>query len=117
MLLIIFRGLEMNISFGEFMKLEIIIAKILEVEKMPKTDKLFKIIVDVGNKKTQVIGGGAEFYNEEELKGKKVVLLANLEPRIIRGERSEGMLLAAEVGDKPYWLTVEEDVPPGSKVR
>ena len=107
----------MEITIEEFMKLNIIIGKILEVEKLPKTEKLFKIIVDVGNKKTQVIGGGAEFYNEEELKGKKVVLLANLEPKVIRGERSEGMLLAAEVNEKPYWLTVENDVPPGSKVR
>lgn len=101
----------------EFMKLEIVIGKIIEIERIPKTEKLFRVKVDAGNKETQVIAGGAEFYEPKDLIGKKVVLLFNLEPKVIRGLRSEGMLLAADLNGKPFWLTVEEEVPTGTRIR
>jgi methionine--tRNA ligase beta chain len=107
----------MEISMKDFMKIEIVIAKILEIEKLPNTEKLFKVKVDAGNREPLVIAGGAEFYDTKDLIGKKVVLLSNLEPKEIRGVRSEGMLLAADWNGKPFWLTVEEEVPTGTRVK
>ncbi len=99
------------------MRLKIVIGKIIDVEKLPDSKKLFKLSTDIGSKKIQLIAGGAEFYSPEDLKGKQVVVLSNLEPKTIRGIKSEGMLLAADVKGRPIWLTVDEDVPLGTKVR
>ena len=107
----------MEITMDEFMKLKLVIGKIIEIERMPESEKLFKVKVNAGNKVSQVIAGGAEYYEPDDLKGKLVVLLTNLEPKVIRGVKSEGMMLAADNGQKPVWLTVEEEVPLGTKVR
>ena len=105
------------ITIEQFNNLEIVIGKIIEIEKLPKSDKLFKVIVDLGSKKNQMVAGGADIYTPEDLKGKQVVVLANLEPKNIRGIESEGMLLAADVEGRPIWLTVDEEVPKGTRVR
>ena len=106
-----------NITYDDFVKLDIRIAKILDTEKIPGKSKIIKGIIDLGEEKREVIIGGAEYYQPEDLVGKMVVVIANLEPRKIAGFESNAMLLAADVNDKPFWLTVSEDVPLGTKIK
>ncbi|MDE1765007.1 MAG: methionine--tRNA ligase subunit beta [Thaumarchaeota archaeon] len=105
------------ITYDDFARLEIRVAKIVEVEKIPGKSKIIKGMIDLGEEKRQVIIGGAEYYQPEDLVGKKVIVLANLEPRKIAGIESNAMLLAADLNDKPFWLTVNEDVPLGTKIK
>ena len=106
-----------NITYDDFAKLDIRIAKIISTEKIPGKSKIIKGIIDLGEEKREVIIGGAEYYPAEELVGKTVVVVANLEPRKIAGIESNAMLLAADVNDRPFWLTVSEDVPLGTKIK
>ncbi len=106
-----------TISFSEFQKLDIRIGRILEAERVEGTRNLIRLEVDIGKEKRQLVAGVARWYKPEELEGKLIVVLANLEPKKIRGIESQGMLLAADVEGKPVLLTVEEEVPPGTKVR
>ena len=106
-----------NITYDDFAKLDIRIAKILDTEKIPGKSKIIKGTIDLGEEKREVIIGGAEYYQPEDLVGKTVVVIANLEPRKIAGFESNAMLLAADVNDKPFWLTVSEDVPLGTKIK
>ena len=106
-----------NITYDDFTKLDIRIAKIINTEKIPGKSKIIKGIIDLGEEKREVIIGGAEYYQPEDLVGKTVVVIANLEPRKIAGFESNAMLLAADVNDKPFWLTVSEDVPLGTKIK
>lgn len=108
----------MIISFEEFAKMDIRIGKVVEAEKVTGAKKLVKVLVDIGEEKPrQVIAGIADYINPESLAGKNVVVLANLEPKKFMGLESRGMLLAADVNGKPVLLTVEEPVPPGTRVR
>ncbi len=111
------KRLSVTVTYDDFAKLEIRVAKIVEVEKIPGKTKIVKGMIDLGEEKRQVIIGGAEYYQPEELVNKRVIVLANLEPRKIGGIESHGMLLAADLSDKPFWLTVNEDVPPGTKIK
>jgi len=106
-----------NITYDDFAKLDIRIAKILGTEKIPGKSKIIKGIIDLGEEKREVIIGGAEYYQPEDLVGKTVVVITNLEPRKIAGFESNAMLLAADVNDKPFWLTVNDDVPLGTKIK
>lgn len=107
----------MTVTYDDFAKLEIRVAKILEVEKIPGKSKIVKGVIDLGEEKRQVIIGGAEYYQPEDLVNRKVIVLANLEPRTIGGVESNAMLLAADLNDKPFWLTVSEEVPLGTKIK
>jgi methionyl-tRNA synthetase len=82
---------------------------------VPKSDKLLKLQVDIGNEKRQIVAGMQQFYRPEELVGKNVVVVVNLAPAKIFGMESNGMILAA--GDQPSLLVPEKPVEPGSKVR
>jgi|SRR3989338_3882810 len=105
------------ISFDEWKKLEIKVGKILKVERVPKTDKLYKLQVDVGfDKPIQIITGLVPFYSEEELQDKKIIVLVNLEPAKFAGEVSEGMLLCAENDNKCVFLSVEKDIEEGTTI-
>lgn len=107
-----------TISYDQFRQLDLRSGRVLEVERVPKSDKLYRLIVDLGEETPrQVVAGLAQDFAPEELINKCVVVVANLEPAIIRGVRSHGMLLA--VGDeKPVALVVaDRDCPPGSVVR
>jgi len=104
-----------NITYDDFAKLDLRIAKIVNTEKIPGKSRIIKGIIDLGEEKREVIIGGAEYYQPEELVGKTVVVIANLEPRKIAGFESNAMLLAADLNDKPFWLTVSEEVPLGTK--
>ncbi len=106
-----------NITYDDFAKLDLRIAKIVNTEKIPGKSRIIKGIIDLGEEKREVIIGGAEYYQPEELVGKMVVVIANLEPRKIAGFESNAMLLAADVNEKPFWLTVSEDVPLGTKIK
>ncbi|MFX1572683.1 MAG: methionine--tRNA ligase [Promethearchaeota archaeon] len=110
------KGEKELISYEDFQKLDIRVAKIEEVEKVPKADKLYKLTVDLGTEKRTLVAGLAQHYNPNELKGKKIVILANLEPRKLRGITSKGMLLAAVEGDNVSILTLDKDISLGSKV-
>jgi len=106
-----------NITYDDFAKLDLRIARIVSTEKIPGKSKIMKGVIDLGDEKRDVIIGGSEYYQPEELVGKTVVVIANLEPRKIAGFESNAMLLAADVNDKPFWLTVQEDVPLGTKIK
>ena len=106
-----------NITYDDFAKLDLRIAKIVYTEKISGKSRIIKGVIDLGDEKREVVIGGAEYYQPEELVGKTVVVIANLEPRKIAGFESNAMLLAADVNDKPFWLTVQEDVPLGTKIK
>lgn len=107
----------MQISYEDFAKLDLRVAKIDSVEPIVGKSKIVKGIIDLGFEKRDVIIGGAEFYKPEELIGKIVIVVANLEPKKLAGVESNAMLLAADVNDKPYWLTVTNEVPIGTKIK
>jgi len=106
-----------NINFEEFQKIDLRIGKIIEAERIEGADKLLKLKVDLGEEKRQLVAGIAKFYQPEDLIGKEIVVVANLEPKIFRGVESQGMLLAGDVEGKPVLLKPDEEVPPGTKVR
>jgi len=106
-----------TISFDEFSKMDLRVAKITSVEKIVGKTKIVKAEVDIGTERRAVIIGGAEYYQPEDLVGKTVIVVVNLEPKKLAGIESNAMLLAADVENKPYWLTVSNDVPPGSKIK
>jgi methionine--tRNA ligase beta chain len=105
------------ITFEEFRKLDVRIGKILLAEKVEGTDKLMKLEIDLGAEKRQVVAGITEFYQPDQLVGKEIPVLVNLEPRTIRGTESHGMILAADVEGKPVLLHPDKEVPPGSVIR
>ena len=107
----------MSVSYDDFTKLDLRVAKIESIEKIPGKTRIVKGVVNLGTEKRDVIIGGAEFYKPEDLIGKTVIVLANLEPKKMAGIESNAMLLAADVNNKPYWLTVTEDVEPGTKIK
>jgi|TARA_Y100000310_G_scaffold304443_1_gene343620 tRNA-binding protein len=108
-----------QITYNDFKKLEMRVGQIKEVERVPDSDKLYKMQVDVGKEKPiQIVTSLVDFYSLEELKDKKIVVLVNLEPAKLRGETSEGMLLCAETGDesKVILLAPEKDIENGAEV-
>lgn len=106
------------IEFGDFEKLQLVVAKVLRCEKVPKADKLLMSTLKVGDTERVVVSGIAKFYTPEEMVGKKVVLLANLAPRRIRGVESHGMLLCAANADdsRLSLLTVDRDMEDGCEI-
>ena len=106
-----------NISYDDFSKLELRVAKIISTEKIPEKSRIIKGTISLGDEERVVIIGGAQFYEPEDLIGKTVIVVANLEPKKMAGIESDAMLLAADVDDKPFWLTVDEDVPEGTIIK
>ena len=108
-----------KITIEDFAKIELRVGVIKSAERIPGADKLLKILVDIGEEVRQVLAGIALAYAPEDLPGRKVVVVANLAPRKMRGLESNGMLLAAAAGPegKPILCTFAEDVSPGSKVK
>lgn len=107
----------MSITFKDFEKLSFKVGKITAAERIPGMKKILKVQVDIGESSVQAIAGGAEYYEPSSFVGKRVVALTNMEAKTIAGLKSEVMLLAADLQGKPIWVTVEGDVPPGTKVR
>ncbi|MBA4718194.1 MAG: tRNA-binding protein [Nitrosopumilus sp.] len=107
-----------TISYDDFTKLDIRVTKIIETEPIEGKSRIIKGKIDLGNDdQRDVIIGGAQYYQPEDLIGKTVIVIANLEPKKMTGVESNAMLLATDVDDKPFWLTVNEDVPLGSPIK
>ncbi|MDD3460667.1 MAG: methionine--tRNA ligase subunit beta, partial [Mesotoga sp.] len=105
------------IAIDEFTRVELRVAAVIEAENVPKSKKLVKLQLDLGELgKRQVVAGIAQFYSPEELVGLKVVVVANLQPAKLMGIESNGMLLAAKIGNALSLLTVHKDLLPGAKV-
>jgi len=105
------------ITFDEFKKMDLRVGEILTAEKVEGTDKLVKMEVDIGTEKRAMVAGVADVYSPQELAGKKVIVIVNLKPAVIRGIESRGMLLAAEIEGKAIIPFFDKDVPAGAKVR
>lgn len=106
-----------EITIDDFMKVEMRVAQVLEVEPVKKADKLLKLQLDLGYERRQVVSGIAQYYKPEELVGKKVICVTNLKPVKLRGELSQGMILAGSSGGKLAVATVDASLPNGSKVK
>lgn len=104
------------ISFEDFAKLEIKIGTIISAEKVEDADKLLKLEVDFDEEKRTIVSGIADWYKTEDLIGKQVPVLVNLEPRTFKGVESQGMILAAG-SDTAILLHPDREVPPGTNVR
>ena len=105
------------VSFADFSKLDIRIGKVLSVENHPNADKLYVLKVQIDKEEIQLVAGLKQHYQPSDLEGKYIVVVANLEPRKLRGVESQGMLLAATSSDGVVSvLTVDKEVPSGSKV-
>jgi len=105
-----------QISFEEWKKVDLRIAKIIDIKDHPNADKLYVIKVSLGNEERTIVAGIKPWYKKEELIGKKIVIVANLQPKNFRGIESRGMLLAAEYENDVALLTVDRDIKEGSKV-
>ncbi len=105
------------ISIDDFAKVELRVALVTDCEKVEKAKKLLKLQLDLGYEKRQIVSGIAEWYSPEDLIGKKVIVVANLKPAKLRGVESQGMLLAADVGDEAVVVFAPDKAEPGSKVR
>jgi methionyl-tRNA synthetase len=108
----------MEISFEEWKKIELKVGKIVEVEDIPNADKLYKLKIDVGEKKLEVVAGIKKYYKKEELKDKLCIVFVNLKPAVIKGIKSEGMILAAvnKEKDEVCLIQPEKQIEIGSNV-
>lgn len=109
-----------TIQYDDFAKLDLRIAKVVEVAEHPNADKLLVLKIDLGSEQRQIIAGLKAYYAPEALLGRQIVVVANLEPRKMRGMESQGMLLAASSGEgeglQVVVLSPEREVDPGSRV-
>ena len=110
-----------QVEYSDWEKLDLRVGKILKVEDIEGADKLYKLQVDLGKElgKRTLCAGIKKYYSKEDLKGKKIVVFANLKPRMLRGIESQGMLLAASDKDdeKVVLISPENDIEVGSKIR
>ena len=104
------------INIEEFRKLELRVGVVKSAEMHPKADRLLVLKVDLGTEERQIVAGIRAHYQPEELVGKHVVVVANLEPAVLRGIESQGMVLAASDGERIVVLSPEKAVAAGSKV-
>jgi methionyl-tRNA synthetase len=110
-----------TIAIDDFVKIDLRVAKVLVAERIPKADKLLRLEVDLGYEKRQILSGIAEWYKPEELIGRRIIIVANLAPRKMRGLESHGMLLAASHGEngKPILATFADtdEIELGSRLK
>jgi methionyl-tRNA synthetase len=107
-----------RISIDDFAKIELRVGLVKVAERVPKADKLLRLEIDIGTEVRQVLAGIAEAYDPESLVGRKVVIVANLAPRKLRGMESNGMIVAASLeGGKPVLASFLEDVPVGARLK
>ena len=104
------------ITVDDFKKIELKVAKILEAERVEGSDKLIKMQLSLGEEERQVIGGIGKAYEPEQLIGREIIIVANLEPRSLMGLESQGMLLAASDENGIALLAPDKEVLPGSKI-
>ena len=104
------------INFDDFKKLDLRIAKILKAEKIEGSNKLLKFQIDIGDEEKQLVAGLAGHYNPENLVGREIVVVVNLEPKKLMGVESQGMLLAASKDNDIVLLQPDREIEPGSKI-
>ncbi len=109
----------MSISIQDFTEIDLRVAEIKAAEEHPNADKLLVLKIDIGDggEERQLVAGIKECYSPEQLIGKKIIVVSNLAPAVIRGVESQGMLLAARDGKDIAVITTERDIKPGSKVQ
>ncbi|QDV91852.1 Methionine--tRNA ligase [Phycisphaerae bacterium RAS2] len=107
-----------TITFDDFAKIDLRVAKVLEARPHPNADRLLVLKVDVGGEQRQIVAGIRQFYEPESLVGKLIVVVKNLAPRAMRGEESQGMLLAASNEDKSQVIVISPsaEIAPGASV-
>jgi methionyl-tRNA synthetase len=105
------------LNFDEFKKLDLRIASILDVKPHPNADRLYVVDIEVGGERKQIVAGIRQHYTPAELIGKKIVVVNNLEPAVIRGVESQGMLLAASNDQQLTILVPEREISSGAVVR
>jgi methionyl-tRNA synthetase len=107
-----------TISYDEFKKMDLRVAQILAAERVPGATKILKIKIDLGTEQRQMVAGIAETYAPEDLAGKKLIVIVNLKPAVIRGIESQAMLLAAITADNKALIPFfDRDIPPGAVVK
>lgn len=108
-----------KIPFKEFQKIDLRVGKITKIQPHPEADKLYILLVDLGEGEhdIQLVAGLKQYYKEEELLGKQIVVVRNLEPAMLRGVESQGMLLAAEFKGKVVLISPEKEIETGAKIR
>jgi methionyl-tRNA synthetase len=113
-------GVTSFIEIDDFAKVDLRVGQVLSAERIPKADKLLLMKVDIGEEQPrQILAGIAQYYEPEKLIGRKVVIVANLKPRKLRGLESQGMVVAASYGEegRPVIATFTEDVPNGARLK
>ncbi len=105
------------ITYDEFKKMDLRVARVIAAERVEGTKKLLKLQIDLGTEQRQIIAGVAETYSPEDLLNKEFIVIANLQPAVIRGIESQGMLLAAEVDGRAIIPFFDREIPPGTKVK
>jgi tRNA-binding protein len=107
-----------TITYEEFMRVDLRVGVVKSVERIKGSEKLYKLKVDLGELgERQLVAGLAKWYKPEDLLGKYIVVVANLQPKKFFGEVSQGMLLAADVDGEPVLLTTIKPVKPGARIR
>ena len=106
-----------KIPITDFQKVDLRVAEVLAAERVPKSKKLLKLSIRVGEETRTLVAGVAEHYEPGDLVGRKVVIVANLQPATLMGVESNGMVLAAEHGGTLSLLTLDRDLPSGAKVK
>ncbi|MFH1037095.1 MAG: hypothetical protein V1789_00310 [PVC group bacterium] len=104
------------ITFDDFKKLNLIAATVRRVEDHPGADRLYLLTVDLGGEERTLVAGIKKYYTPGELLGKQLVVVENLEPAVIRGVESRGMILAAQDGDALSLVTLDRKIAPGAPV-
>ena len=104
------------ISIDDFKRLDIRVGEILSATRVPGTDKLIELEVDIGSEVRHLITGIYPLYRPVDLVGRRIIVLANLQPRRVKGVESQGMLLAAEWDGEIGLLTVDKDAPSGARI-
>jgi len=107
-----------TITFDDFAKIKLRVGRVIEAANHPNADKLLVLKVDLGSEQRQIVAGLRGYYTAEQMLGRNIILVANLAPRMMRGQESQGMLLAASNADRTrvIVLTPDSDIEPGSVV-
>ncbi len=105
------------VTFEEFKKLDIRVGTIVEAGRVEGSDKLLRLVIDLGEETRQLVAGIGKMYEPEELIGKQIPILANLEPKTLMGIESQGMILAASEDGQPVLLHPDKSVTNGAQVR
>ena len=104
------------IGLEDFSRVQLKVARVLSAEPIPNADKLLKLRVEIGDETRQIVAGIAQYYSPESLVGKTIIVVANLKPVKLRGEESQGMLLAATSDNQLSLVTIDKDIPSGASI-